>query len=83
VDFTGSYLPLPVTRAERESARDPRPSIEERYRTRADYIDRYTQAAAKMVMDGYLLSEDLQELINRGGLLWDYATRARNAQTAR
>src|SRR4029453_14734480 len=36
----GSYIPFAKTRADRERAHDPRPSIEERYRNRDEYIGR-------------------------------------------
>ena len=36
----GSYVPFSRTKAEREARRDPRPSIEERYRDREDYLQR-------------------------------------------
>ena len=37
--LTGSFVPFAVTKAAREAARDPRPSIEERYQGRAQYQD--------------------------------------------
>ena len=35
--LTGSFIPFPVTKAAREAAHDPRPSIEERYGSRERY----------------------------------------------
>src|SRR5438477_6714082 len=37
--LTGSFIPFPHTRAERERANDPRPSIEERYKNKDEYLD--------------------------------------------
>jgi hypothetical protein len=59
----GSYLPFPRTRAEREQRHDPRPSIEERYRNRDEYVGRYSAAALELVERGYLLPEDVADLI--------------------
>src|SRR5262249_51568607 len=36
--FTGGYLPFAATKAERMAARDPRPSLEERYGTQDGYM---------------------------------------------
>ena len=39
-DRDGSYIPFAKTKAERDATDDPRPSIEERYGSRADYVAR-------------------------------------------
>lgn len=56
----GSTVPFPATRAERERSGDPRRSIEERYRDRADYEARAREAAADLVQQGYVLAEDVE-----------------------
>jgi len=67
----GSYVPLPSTRADRESTRDPRASIAERYSSREAYLDAIQKAGAKLVADRYLLSDDLKALVQRAGEHWD------------
>jgi hypothetical protein len=57
--MAGSYLPFPVSKAEREKRKDPRLSIEERYPTKADYLQHITAAAQKLVQAGFLLDEDV------------------------
>ena len=69
--FAGATLPLPRTRAERERAGDPRPSIAERYRSREDYLARVAEAARALVRDGYLLEEDVETSVAFGGRFWD------------
>ncbi|MCC6174953.1 MAG: hypothetical protein IT305_06585 [Chloroflexi bacterium] len=59
VSMQGSTLPFPATRAERERTGDPRRSIEERYRDRADYLARVRAAAKGLVEQRYLLAEDV------------------------
>ncbi len=71
-DFRGSFLPFARTRDERAASGDPRPSIEERYATRADYVGRYAESAVRLVKDRFLLVEDLPELIGWAGELWDH-----------
>jgi alpha/beta hydrolase family protein len=73
VDFAGSYIPFPKTKAERERTGDPRPSIEERYTSRAHYLGLVSEAGLKLVKDGYLLAEDLPALVERAGRQWDYS----------
>ena len=60
--LTGSYIPFAGTRAEREGSGDPRLSIEERYPTKAQYINQVTQAAAELAGKRLLLDEDVQRI---------------------
>ena len=69
--FAGATLPFHRTRAEREAAGDPRPSIEERYASRADYLERVRGAARALAQAGYLLEEDVDLSVAAGGRLWD------------
>jgi Alpha/beta hydrolase domain len=56
----GSTIPFAKTKAERESARDSRPSLEERYSTPADYANKVRQSATSLMREGYLLPEDVE-----------------------
>lgn len=69
----GSYIPLPRTRIERERAKDPRPSIEERYQSREQYLARVSAAARELVQQGYLLEEDIAALVERATGHWSLA----------
>jgi hypothetical protein len=57
-DRDGIYLPFAPTRAAREQAGDPRPSLEERYHGRDDYVAQATAAADALVAARLLLAED-------------------------
>ncbi|MDB5377315.1 MAG: hypothetical protein JWR00_1761 [Rubritepida sp.] len=57
---TGAVLPFAATRAEREAARDPRPSIEERYATPADYVAAVRAAADRLAAERLMLAEDVE-----------------------
>ena len=59
----GSSIPFAATRSEREAAGDPRPSIEERYPSRQEFLSRIEEAARQLVADGYLLEEDVGRLV--------------------
>ncbi len=71
----GSYIPFPRTRAERDASGDPRRSVEERYRSRADYVRRIREAAEGLAKDRYLLKDDVDAVVQRAETHWDYATR--------
>ena len=72
--LTGSYIPFSATRAAREQANDPRPSLEERYADRATYQTRVNAAAADLVAQRYLLEEDQAAIVARAMARWDAAT---------
>lgn len=61
----GSFIPFARSRAEREAAGDPRPSLEERYPTPAAYAEAVRRAAGTLVAARLLLAEDAAALIAR------------------
>lgn len=63
--FDGMFLPFARTKAEREAAGDPRPSIRERYPTRAHYLARITEAALRLQEERLLLPEDVTAILRR------------------
>ena len=67
----GSTIPFPATQAEREDADDPRPSIEERYPSKEDYLSKVKQAAEALVQQGYLLAEDLPTVTAQASQRYD------------
>jgi hypothetical protein len=72
--MVGSFIPLPATKAERSASKDPRRSIEERYRGRDQYLAEVTKAAGELVSKGYVLQADLPRIVEQAGTRWDYAT---------
>ena len=70
--MTGSYIPFARTQSEREAARDPRPSIAERYASRERYLGLVSGAALKLIEEGYLLGEDLPAILIQARRHWDY-----------
>ena len=71
VSLLGSSMAFPVTRAAREAAKDPRQSIDERYRSQEDYLARVEQAADALVKAGYLLVDDEPRILQRASDQWD------------
>jgi hypothetical protein len=70
--MVGSFIPFARTKAERDKSGDPRLSIEERYRSRDEYLQKVKAAASDLVKAGYLLERDLPSLLDRSGREWDY-----------
>ncbi|PYU27443.1 MAG: hypothetical protein DMG32_06995 [Acidobacteria bacterium] len=79
----GSYIPFARTKAEREQARDPRPSVEERYHSRDEYLKLVQDAAAPLVKDGYLLSDDVPAIVKHAGEHWDLLAGQSTSTSAR
>jgi Alpha/beta hydrolase domain len=71
VDFAGSFIPFPKTKAERQRTNDPRLSIEERYGDREHYLEEVKQAANELVKSGYLLADDVPALVARAAQYWE------------
>ncbi|MGH7375496.1 MAG: alpha/beta hydrolase domain-containing protein [Candidatus Rokuibacteriota bacterium] len=68
----GSTLPFARSAAERAKTGDPRPSVEERYGGRDDFLARVRREAQAMVAARHLLAEDVDAAVERAGALWDF-----------
>jgi hypothetical protein len=75
VSFEGSYIPFPKNAAARQKGGDPRRSIAERYKSREDYVGRFSRAVDELVKQRWILEEDRAALIRRGEMEWDEATK--------
>ena len=78
----GCAIPLAVTREERLASGDPRASIEERYGSREEYLERVQACAESLVESGYVLAEDVGVLVAQGGEVYDAIVRAPAAVAA-
>lgn len=77
LDFTGTWIPLPPDGEEGEEESDPRPALSDLYPTREAYMKRARAAARDLVLEGFLLSEDVPRVLARAEALWDLAASAR------
>jgi len=68
----GGYLPFAATRAERTSSGDPRPSIEERYASRAEYLAKIDAVARQLARERYVLTADLPAIRDAAARHWDW-----------
>jgi hypothetical protein len=71
VSFLGSWLPFAKTKNDN----DPRTPIAQRYPSREEYLKKFTEAANKLAADRFVLREDVDALVKRGGDEWDFVTR--------
>jgi len=60
VMVVGSYLPFAATAKERIAKGDPRPSFEERYRSREHFVEAVRRAASDLQKERLLLAEDVE-----------------------
>jgi len=58
----GTTVPFAKTAAERGT--DPRPSLQERYGSKANYVAKVEAAAANAVKEGFLLSDDAARIVS-------------------
>jgi hypothetical protein len=72
--LTGSMIPFARTRADRERANDPRPSIEERYKSKDAYLELISKSANDLATKGYILKEDIPGMVQQAGTRWDWVT---------
>ena len=70
--LAGWVLPFAPTSAARAAARDPRPSIAERYASREDYMAQTRQAAEKLADERYMLAEDIADCVRKAAVRYDY-----------
>lgn len=68
----GAWVPFARTRAEREAAGDPRPSLAERYASKETYLDRVRQCLQDLVERRLLLTSDLEPQLRQAGERWDW-----------
>jgi hypothetical protein len=59
----GAVVPFAETRAARIAAGDPRPSLEERYPSSADYVQAVRTAASRLVRERMMLEEDASAMV--------------------
>ena len=67
--FDGSFWAFPITEAERENTRDPRPSVEARYEGHQDFVNQVAETVLQVETDGFLLPGDAESAIELAGRL--------------
>lgn len=73
----GAWVPFAKTKAEREDANDPRPSLEERYGNKAAYLAQVKAAVQKLIEQRFLTAADLELQLKQASERWDWVMRPR------
>ncbi len=68
----GAWLPLAATRAQREKNNDPRPSLEERYPSKGDFMEQVKLAVEGLIERGFLAESDREPQLKQAGERWDW-----------
>jgi hypothetical protein len=71
VSLLGSTIPFAATRAARAAARDPRRSIDERYRSQDEYLAKVQAVLDDLVLKGYVIYDDGPRILQRATDQWD------------
>jgi hypothetical protein len=64
-EATGQYIPFQSTAAHRMTSGDPRPSVQERYATFAEYKAKVVAAVDGLVRNRFFICDDTQDIVNR------------------
>ena len=62
--LSGSMIPFPLTKSEREQKGAPRPSLEERFGTLETYLQQLSARCQTYEQSGYLLPEDRERILD-------------------
>ena len=76
--LVGSFQPFARTKAEREQSGDSRPSIEERYASRQDYLQRVRRAATDLVRERFVLQDDVEGVVQQAEQTWSSSSAAKH-----
>lgn len=68
----GAWVPLAVTKAQREANDDPRLSLEERYTSKEDFMTQVEAAVKALIEQGFLAETDLDSQVAQAGERWDW-----------
>ena len=71
-NMIGSFIPFAKTKADRTRSGDPRPSIEERYASKDDYLSKVDAAAQTLASRRLLLASDIPKIKEQAAKRWDW-----------
>lgn len=72
LSMVGAFIPFARTKDERVQKKDPRLSVEERYVSRQEYLEKITAAARQLSSGRYLLEADIPKIVATAAARWDY-----------
>ena len=69
--MVGSFIPFPRTKAEREKTGDPRLSIEERYKSKEEFLAQVEAATKPLIAKHLILERDADKIKEKASARWD------------
>ena len=75
VMLRGVWVPLAPTQVQREKMDDPRPSLEERYASKDEFMAKVKAAIRKLIEQRLMLDDDLAPQLKQAGERWDWVVR--------
>lgn len=80
VMLRGAWVPLAATKVQREKTNDPRPSLEERYASKDDFMTRVKTTIEKLIEQRLMLGSDLEPQMKQASERWDWVTKRAGQQ---
>ena len=74
----GAWIPFAITPAQRIAAKDPRPSIEERYASKEVYLEQVVEVLKKLIAQGFLNADDRESQLKQASERWDWVMQHSN-----
>ena len=71
----GAWVPFAKTKSLREAANDPRPSLEERYASKDEYLAKVKPVLQKLINQHFLQPTDLEPQLKQAGVRYDWVMR--------
>lgn len=79
VTLRGAWVPFAATKAQRLKANDPRPSLQERYASKDEFMSKVKAVIETLIEQRLMMSTDLEPQLKQASERWDWVMR----QTAR
>ena len=71
----GAWVPLAATKAHRTATHDPRPSLEERYASKDEFMAKVKQAVQALIDQRLMLPTDLDPQLKQASERWDWVVK--------
>lgn len=68
----GAWVPFATTKGQRIKTQDPRPSLEERYASKEDYLAKVREVLVDLIARRFLDESDLEPQLKQAGARWDW-----------
>jgi hypothetical protein len=66
---------LAATQSQREKTNDPRPSLEERYASKDEFMAKVKTVIEKLIEQRFMLESDLEPQMKQASERWDWVTK--------